>query len=94
MTPIQKQVERNMATKLHFWNDGDASVGIGRNDAVVELNLDGYNEAETADNLALAKEVLSKAFVEIWDNDKAHVSVSKELDHPNALSTTNRPARS
>lgn len=65
-------------TKLHFWSDGDPSCGIGRNETVIELELDGYDAEETAGNIAHAKEVLSKALAEIWDNGTVHVMTSDE----------------
>lgn len=67
-------------TKLHFWDDGDPSCGIGRNETVIELALDGYNAEETADNISHAKEVLSKALAEIWDNGTVHVMSSEEVN--------------
>lgn len=71
-----------MATKLHFWDDGDLSSGIGRNQAVIELELDGHSTEETADNIAHAKEVLSQALNEIWDNGRVHVLTEAELNAP------------
>lgn len=56
-----------MNTKLLFWDSGDASCGIASNSTSVELNLEGASQEETADNIAHAKAVLSKAFEEIWD---------------------------
>lgn len=72
----------NSMTKLHFWTDGDPSCGIGRNETVIELDLDGYDAEETADNIAHAKEVLSKALNEIWDNGTVHVMTEAELHTP------------
>lgn len=74
-----------MTTKLHFWDDGDPSCGIGRNETVIELALDGYSAVETADNIAHAKEVLTKALAEIWDNGAVHVMTGEELAAINAL---------
>ncbi|OWY38871.1 hypothetical protein CEK28_10610 [Xenophilus sp. AP218F] len=67
-------------TKLHFWSDGDPTCGIARSETEIELELDGYNAEETADNIAHAKEVLSKALAEIWDNSTVHVMTSDELN--------------
>lgn len=67
-------------TKLHFWSDGDPFCGIARREAVIELELDGCNAEETVSNIAHAKEVLSKALAEIWDNDSVHVMASDELN--------------
>ncbi|NHR04408.1 hypothetical protein HA052_04285 [Chromobacterium haemolyticum] len=69
-----------MTTKLHFWDDGDPSTGIGRNETVIELALDGYNADETADNIVHAKDVLAKALAEIWDNGTVHVMTSEEAN--------------
>lgn len=68
-----------MTTRLHFWDDGDPTTGIGRNETVIELALDGYNAEETADKIAHAKDVLTKALVEIWDNGTVHVMTGAEL---------------
>lgn len=67
-------------TKLYFWSDGDPSCGIARSETEIELELDGYNAEETADNIAHAKEVLSKALAEIWDNGTVHVMTSEEVN--------------
>lgn len=67
-----------MATKLHFWDAGDHSVGIKSNQAVIELDLEGSDALETAEHIAHAKEVLSKALREIWDNGKVQCITEEE----------------
>lgn len=71
-----------MATKLHFWDAGDHSVGINSNQVVIELELAGSDAKETAENIAHAKEVLSKALGEIWDNGKVLCMTEEELLAP------------
>lgn len=68
-----------MGTKLHFWDFGDRSAGIGSNQAEITLDLDGSCAEETADNIAHAKEVLSKALGEIWDNGRVHCMTDAEM---------------
>lgn len=68
-----------MTTKLHFWDAGDHSVGINSNQVVIELELEGSNAQETTENIAHAKEVLSKALGEIWDNGKVQCMTEEEI---------------
>lgn len=68
-----------MTTKLHFWDTGDHSVGINSNQAEIELELEGSDAQETAENIAHAKEVLSKALGEIWGNGKVHCMTEEEI---------------
>lgn len=70
-----------MATTLHFWDTGDASVGIGYNQAEISLDLDGASSEETQDNIAHAKEVLAKALQAIWDNGRVSCMTGEEINH-------------
>jgi hypothetical protein len=64
--------------KLHFWTDGDRSTGIAGDKVTIDLNLEGHTDAETGDNVAHAKEVLSKALADIWDNGTVHASTNED----------------
>lgn len=68
-----------MTTKLHFWDVGDPSVGIGSNQVEIVLELEGYDADETAENIAHAKDVLSEALWQIWDNGTVHCMTEEEL---------------
>ncbi len=65
--------------KLHAWDTGDASVGIGNNQAEIELDLDGDSAEEKAENLVHAKAVLAKALQEIWDNGRVTIMTDTEI---------------
>lgn len=64
--------------KFHIWSDGDRSVGINGDQTELELNIDGLDEQDRIEFISHAKEVLGKAFSELWD-DKAHVATEDEL---------------
>ena len=68
-----------MGTKLHFWDVGDRSAGIGSNQAEIVLELDGSSTEETTENIDHAKQVLCKALGEIWDNGRVHCMTEEEL---------------
>lgn len=70
-----------MTTKLHFWDVGDRSAGIGSNQTEIVLELDGSSAEETTENIAHAKWVLCKALGEIWGNGSVHAMTETELQH-------------
>jgi hypothetical protein len=70
--------EMEMTTKalaLHFWTDGDRSVGLYGHSASV--CLDGDYDAEF---IMCAKELLQPAFQELFDDGKCHCATDEELE--------------
>ena len=65
--------------KLHFWTDGDPSVGINGDQTELELDVTGLDERDQAEYISHAKEVLGKAFSEIWGMP-AKVMTAEEID--------------
>ena len=60
------------STKFHIWHDGDSSVGIWGESATVEVYC--YD----AEFESMAREVLVKAFTDLWDF-KARIVSELEL---------------
>lgn len=60
--------------KLHFWHDGDRSVGITGDSVTVQFDGDDYD----AEYIAAAKELLLPAFQELFDF-RTHVATEDEL---------------
>ena len=65
--------------KLHIWTCGDPSVGINGDQADLDLDVEGIDERDRAEFISHAKEVLGKAFSELW-GEPAQVMTGDEIN--------------
>ena len=64
-------------SKIEFWHDGDSSVGIGGDNATIDIDLTYLEEEQVNDIVASFKEILE----DIWDfYVSSHVIIEEEPD--------------
>ena len=67
---------------LHFWHNGDRSVGLDGDRATVNLNVNGFDALDELEYIDHAKEILREAFSKLWDC-RAHVATEAEISASN-----------
>jgi|GEM_PF-6568595 len=65
--------------KFHIWTKGDPSVGINGDQTDLDLDVEGMDERDRAEFVGHAKEVLGKAFSELW-GESAQVMTGDEIN--------------
>lgn len=64
---------------FHIWDDGDASVGIPRDTATLDTDVDCYDGEDRDTYINSIKESLQEAFSSVWSNGRVYVATEEEL---------------